>query len=292
MEQTIKNIASHALNLPEEAIQISHRLMGGMSNLMYVVEAGGEKYTVRIPGKNAEVFVDRVEEKHNIAAVELLKLNNETVYFDIQTGYKVAKFIEGTPVGELPDKESQLQNIATLLKTLHQSGLNPQKDYRPYERLASYEALVIDKGFTHTPRYHQLKEEFLSYRPLLDSVEQVICHNDSQISNMVVAPDKLYLLDWEFAGNNDPLYDVACVGNQDFALAEKFLPIYLGREPKSEEWVRLYAWRAFQCLQWHNVALYKDLIGLSADLGVDFAKVAAAYLDKAEGFLSQAKSHA
>jgi len=287
MENIIKKIASTALNLPEEQIEISHRLMGGMSNLMYVVTANHAKYTVRIPGKNAEVFVDRVEEKRNIAIVEPLNINNETVYLDTDTGYKVARFVEGTPVGELENKEAQLPPIAKLLKTLHESGLQADKDYGPYERLAKYERLIGG----HSPRYHQLKEEFAAYKPLLDQADKVICHNDSQISNIVLGQDKLYLLDWEFAGQNDPFYDVACVGNQDFTLAEKFLPIYLGREPERSEWVRLYAWRAFQCLQWHNVALYKDLIGLSADLGVDFKMVAGAYLDKAEGFLTQAAQY-
>jgi hypothetical protein len=87
---------------------------------------------------------------------------------------------------------------------------------------------------------------------------------------------------------NDPFYDCACVGNQDFALAEEFLPIYLNHQPKPEEWRRLYLWRAFQCLQWHNVALYKELIGLSQELKVNFKGVAAAYLVKAESFLDSA----
>jgi hypothetical protein len=42
-------------------------------------------------------------------------------------------------------------------------------------------------------------------------------------------------------------------------------------------------------LQWHNVALYKEFIGLSLDLGVDFMFVANLYLDKAEGFLDSIK---
>ena len=74
-------------------------------------------------------------------------------------------------------------------------------------------------------------------------------------------------------------------------MALKFLPVYLGREPQAEESRRLYLWRAFQCLQWHNVALYKDLIGLSKDLGLDFNMIAAAYLTKAEQFLSGANQY-
>jgi len=284
MEYHIKKVTADVFGMNEDNVSLSHRLMGGMSNLMYVVKVQDDFYTFRIPGKNAEVFVDRLEEKANIDIVEPLTLNNHTVYFDVQTGYKIAKYIEGVPISELADKEQYLPDIADALKKLHGSGLKAEKDYHPYRRLEKYEVLVGE----HSERYFKLKELCFRYRPLLDGNEKVICHNDSQLSNFVLAEKKLYLLDWEFAGQNDPLYDVACVGNQDFTLAEKLLPIYLGYEPRHSEWVRLYAWRAFQCLQWHNVARYKESIGLSADLGIDFKIVADMYLDKAEKFLKNA----
>jgi thiamine kinase-like enzyme len=97
------------------------------------------------------------------------------------------------------------------------------------------------------------------------------------------------LVDWEFGGNNDPLYDIACYGNNDFRFALGLLPVYLGREPRKEEWERLYLWRVFQCLQWHNVALYKEAIGLSAELHLDFRLIAQAYVDKANKLFDEAK---
>ena len=63
----------------------------------------------------------------------------------------------------------------------------------------------------------------------------------------------------------------------------------MGKKPSKEDFNRLYFFRAFQTLQWHNVALYKEFIGLSVDLGVDFMFVAGLYLDKAEKFLNEIK---
>ena len=79
----------------KEDIIVEKRLMGGMSNFTYIIEIGSKRYTFRIPGKNADKFVDRTVEKHNIDLVEDLGLNNKTVYFDIETGYKIAEYIEG-----------------------------------------------------------------------------------------------------------------------------------------------------------------------------------------------------
>lgn len=288
MEQIMKRVTAKVLGVEQSQIKIDHRLMGGMSNFTYVIEVEGNKYTFRIPGKNASVFVDFFAEKENMEIIEDLNLNNETLYTDPTIGYKIAKYVEGTPLSEVADPTLYLEEVSKVLHILHESELKAVDDYRPYDRLESYQQLVTDFGVEHDSKYFELKTQFLTYRSFLDQFPKVFCHNDSQISNMVVEADQTYLLDWEFAGNNDPMYDVACVGNKDFELALAFLPIYLGREPQLEELKRLYLWRAFQCLQWHNVARYKDLIGLSQDLHLDFNAIANMYLNKAEQFLMDA----
>lgn len=289
MENIIKSVTAKVLGVSPSDVVIDDRLMGGMSNLMYVIVVNDEKYTFRIPGKNSEVFVNRKEELANIQIIDELGINNQMIYFDPETGYKISKFVEGIPLSEVENPDLYLEEVSKVLHVLHESGLSAKNDYQPYERLNLYQQLVTDFGYQHSEKYFELKQIFLSQRTFLDQFPKVICHNDSQISNMVVEADQTYLLDWEFTGNNDPMYDVACVGNKEFELALKFLPIYLGREPKKEESRRLYLWRAFQCLQWHNVALYKDLIGLSRDLHLDFNLIAAAYLTKAEQFLVEAR---
>ena len=291
MEQLIKENTAKALGLEPEQVTVQRRLMGGMSNLMFVMDAAGETLTFRIPGKKGEVFVDRDEELENIKIVDVLGINNETLWFDPVSGYKIARYVEGTPLSETPKPEAHLNDVAEVLTLLHGCSLKAAKEYDPFGRLERYEGLVKDQGFSHDPEYFRLKDQFLSQRGFLEQFPKTFCHNDSQISNIVISDEgQTYLLDWEFGGQNDPLYDCACVGNQDFSLAVKFLPIYLGREPRPEEWKRMYLWRAFQCLQWHNVALYKDLAGLSQELGVDFKVIAAAYLTKAAGFLKEAEA--
>ena len=115
MESIIKSVTAKALGVDESNVIIDHRLMGGMSNFTYVVEVEGAKYTFRIPGKNAEVFVDRQEEKENIAIIDALGINNETIYVDVEKGYKIAKFVEGTPLSEAEDAQPYLDEVAVVL---------------------------------------------------------------------------------------------------------------------------------------------------------------------------------
>ena len=109
----------------------------------------------------------------------------------------------------------------------------------------------------------------------------VCCHNDSQPSNFIVGNDKVYLTDFEFAANNDPVYDIACYGGDDIELIEPLLKEYFGQvDEKLIE--RAHLWKLFQSLQWYNVALHKEYLGLSKELNIDFEKVALYFLNNAK----------
>lgn len=288
-EKLMKEVASEFFNVSNSEVNIVHRLMGGMSNYTYVIEVKGKKYTFRIPGKKAEKFVDRIVEKHHIELIEELNLNNKTIYLDTDTGYKIAEYLEGTPLSELNPLD-YLEEAASVLHKIHNSTLQSDYDYDPLGRLALYENHTKEYNHVHSERYETLKARFLSYKDTYINPDRyTLSHGDSQISNFLQTEEELKLMDWEFTGNNDPFYDIACFGNNDFNHALRLLPVYLQKEPSTKDYNRLYFYRAFQCLQWHNVALYKEFIGLSVDLGVDFMFVANLYLDKAEKFLSEIK---
>ena len=263
--------------------KIVKRLEGGMSNYTYVVECQGELYTYRVPGKFAERFVDRVEEDANIKEVEKLDLNNETVYVEIRSGEKLAKYVEGT-IMSTTDVVSYNDISVKALKKLHGSDLK-FSDYNAFGRLDTYEKYCTDLGFKHPQEYVELRHTLDEMRKLYKEVKKVPCHCDYQPTNLVIAKDKFYVLDWEFAGMNDPFYDIACYGNAGFDKALSLLEAYVGHKPTQEELNRLYFHRAFQCLQWFNVAIFKDKVGLSKDLNMDFNAVAFMFLGMAKDLI-------
>ncbi|MGL4383068.1 MAG: phosphotransferase [Bacilli bacterium] len=257
------------------------RLMGGMSNYTYHVIGEKQEYTFRIPGKGASNFVDRNIEQQVVLDIKDLDLMPQPIYFDVASGYKIAPYIKGKILSEIAIKP--YQEIAKLLKKLHQGPILAS-DYKPLKRLEKYEKLINNED----KLYHSLKAKWLEiYETKLKGVALKATHGDSQVSNFIIQDNGIInLVDWEFAGNNDPIYDIACFGNVDFEDAMQLLNAYF-TNPSKQELERLYAWRMFQCLQWHNVAMYKHIIGLSDELMVDFAFFANAYLSKAKQFLDR-----
>jgi thiamine kinase-like enzyme len=263
------------------------RLEGGMSNYTYVVESQNKKYTYRVPGKYAEKFVDRVDEWHNIQEVERLGLNNVTTYVEIRSGEKIAEYVEGT-IMSTTDVVSYNEMSVKALKTLHNSDLK-FKDYNAFGRLDDDERYCRETGFVHPDEYLKLRATLEEMRQSYVNIPLVPCHCDYQPTNLVISGDKLYVLDWEFAGMNDPFYDIACYGNAGFDKALSLLECYVGHQPTKEELNRLSFHRAFQCLQWYNVAIFKDRIGLSKDLNMNFNAVALMFLGMAKDLLDGCK---
>ena len=172
------------------------------------------------------------------------------------------------------------------LKKIHNSDLK-FKDYNAFGRLDTYQKYCIEMGFAHPQEYLDLRNKLEELRKQYVNVPMVPCHCDYQPTNLVISDDKLYVLDWEFAGMNDPFYDIACYGNAGFDKALSLLEAYVGHKPTEEELKRFYFHRAFQCLQWYNVAIFKDKVGLSKDLNMDFNAVALMFLGMAKDLLEK-----
>ena len=264
--------------------RIVKRLEGGMSNYTYVVECQGKKYTYRVPGKFAEKFVDRDDEWANIQEVNRLGLNNVTNYVEIRSGEKLAEYVEGTIMSETDVVSYNAMSVAAL-KKIHGSDLK-FKDYDAFGRLDTYQNYCLEMNYVFPQEYLDLRKKLEAIRATQTNVPKVPCHCDYQPTNLVISGEKLYVLDWEFAGMNDPFYDIACYGNAGFDKALSLLETYVGRKPNKDELQRLYFHRAFQCLQWYNVAIFKDRVGLSKDLNMDFNAVALFFLNMAKDLLT------
>lgn len=273
----IQERASQAFQVNPEDVIVKSRLLGGMSHLTYQIEINGVDYTYRIIGKDGNLFVDRKIELENLNIIKPLHINNETVFFDVDSGDKAAKFVKGTVLTQL-DFKPHLKSVADTLKKLHGSSLKPASDYGLIDRLNLYETFIDEKK----DLYLDLKAKWINiYTSERTDLPKVFCHNDAQRSNMVVADNQLYLLDWEYAGLNEFYYDIASFGNVHFEDALELLDVYLERPATKEEQDIVRFYRMFQALQWHLVATRKDKIGLSEVLKFDFNLLAQKYLNLA-----------
>mgnify|MGYP000264842433 CR=1 FL=1 len=79
----------------------------------------------------------------------------------------------------------------------------------------SYESIIKSKNVPMFGDYSDTKATVMDIKRELDAQGmsgKVPCHNDPLCENWVVSDtDRLYLIDWEYAGMNDGMWDVAAV---------------------------------------------------------------------------------
>ncbi len=263
---------------------IVNQIMGGMMNESFIVENRRKEYILYMPTVHANEMVNRYLEKDNQRIVYNLGLTSKNVYFDPDKGIKINEFIKGQPLDKMDKEDINLDYVAGVMKYLHNSSIKCQADYCPFRRLESYEKEANSYIKKRSAEYLKYRQLLMDNKEYLESQELCLCHNDAQKSNIIKEDktNKYYIIDFEFMGNNDPIYDIATYGNGDVAEGRELLTAYFGGLETEDEIRRYYLWRLFVSLQWHNVALIKHYRGEGRATKFNFLDVADYFMKNAQ----------
>lgn len=266
MEQKIKDEIVKIFNIKENEIEKLERFKIGMSNFTYFFEINNDKYVIRVSGKGAYKYVDYHNELNAIIACENENLTSKLIYFDVETGTKVSRYIEGTPF-IFYHNDYSVDALVKSLKKLHNIKNNTVNNYDPVNRLESYEKININDN-SFDDKYLKVKNWWIQqYNDKFVNNKKVFCHNDLQTVNIIYDnKNEAKFIDFEYAAYNDIYYDIACFEENAFYVFEK----YFGNKPTKEDIYKIIFFQIFQCLQWYQVAFYKERIGFSKETNYDF----------------------
>jgi thiamine kinase-like enzyme len=186
-------------------------LSGGLTNTNHLVEADGVRYVVRIPGVSTELLaVDRANERHNAAAASTTGVSPRIVEVLEDLDVMVIEYIDGTTMSaEALRTPEQVRRIAESLGRLH-AGPRYLQDFDMfrltdfYLGVCSEREIRIPDGFRgHLDDVARI-ERTLAQRPL----PAVPCHNDLLAENYIDDGRQLWIVDFEYSGNNDPTFEL------------------------------------------------------------------------------------
>lgn len=262
------------------------RLYGGMSNYNYLVTINNKKYIFRIPLESSNIIINRKYENLNLEKLINKDYLLKTVYFDDYFGYKISEYVDGTSLKYIDEDKIPYDLVTNILKDLH-NNVKFDNTNNLFDELLDLEKLAENNN----KEYFKIKETLQNLKiNLLDKENYCACHCDCIPDNFVLDKDNnLYLLDWEFSENNDPIYDIACFGENDFNQALKLFDFYYPN-PSINERQRLYYWRIYQNLKWFNLALYKHINGLSTVFKFDFKNISNYFIEASQEMLLELQS--
>jgi thiamine kinase-like enzyme len=188
-----------------------HPLSGGLTNTNYRVEVDGRPYIVRIPGASSELLaIDRSNGYHNTRAAAETGVGPKVVHYLPDETVMVLEFIAGQTMSIAAlQAEGMPTRIARALKQLH-AGPRFKLDFDMfrltefYLRIAREQDVRIPEGYRSClPAVARIEAAF-KRRPL----PTVPCHNDLLAENYIDDGRALWILDYEYSGNNDPTFEL------------------------------------------------------------------------------------
>lgn len=191
--------------------------LGGMTNHSYKITRNNEEeFLVRISGEGTEKMINRRDERKSTELACRLGIDSELLYFG-DDGKKVMRFIKNpqSMTEELMKKEENIIQAAQIFKQLHTCGEDTKVRFEVFEMADLYEKIIRDSGVAVYEDYEAVKKNVMEIKEQVDVqkiVPRVPCHNDSLIGNWVLdCNNRLYLIDWEYSGMNEPMWDLSCL---------------------------------------------------------------------------------
>jgi thiamine kinase-like enzyme len=186
-------------------------LSGGLTNTNYKVEVDGKSYFVRVPGASTELLaIDRKNEYHNTKAAAQAGVGPRVLYHLPEYDVMVLEFLQGKTMSKdslnVPGMPTRM---AQAIKKLN-AGPRFFSDFNMF-RLTEYYLNICRDRDIRTP------EGYLDRRPTVAGIEKAMsvnpvptvpCNNDLLAENYIDDGRQLWLIDYEYSGNNDPCFEL------------------------------------------------------------------------------------
>ncbi len=249
-------------------------LQKGLTNILFTFVVRGKKYIFRYPGDFSEAFIHRDREVRAQRLAARAGVDTTYVYID-EDGCKMSEFREGCHdlSGVYYRDLDFMCELARKIRAMHDESAD-MEDWRdffndPMESADDLMRMASQMKGNLFGRFAADRERvgrLFAYAER-DGVPKRMCHNDINADNVLVTDATFDVIDWEFAGFNDPAYDFGRViggYEPDDPDVREIVSAYLGRECTDLELLHWLAYAAIHNWYYFCWALYVESIGNSS----------------------------
>ena len=281
--EQLREIDSDSSQLQTDAIQVICEALGaqqnevtnitvlkkGMTNRSFLFSCKDKKYIMRIPGEGTDQLINRRQEAAVYQTIAGRKICDEIAYINPENGYKITEYLEGARVCDA-EKEEDLQKCMKKLREFHSQKLKVEHSFELFGQLEYYESLWEGTPSAYQD-YAKTKEHVLQLKSYIEANagERVLTHIDAVPDNFLFVEangqEEIRLIDWEYAGMQDPHVDIAmfCI----YSLYKKeqvdhLIDLYFEGNCDAKTRIKIYCYIAVCGLLWSNWCEYKRKLGV------------------------------
>jgi thiamine kinase-like enzyme len=248
-------------------------LDGGLTNRnFHVVTDAGAEYVARFSSaKSALLAIDRAAEFTNSRIAASVGVGPAVVEFAPDDSVLVVEWIDGRTFTDADlDDEEQLSRLAAVCRTLH-AGPRFAGDFDMFDVQRKYLEIVREFGF-------RLPEDYVEFEPQVRRMEGVLrgsaaatvpCHNDLLAANILDDGERLWIIDYEYSGNNDVCFELGNIWSEA-GLAVDRLEHLVGAYFGAPSPVQLARARLFGLLAQYGWTLWASIQDAVSSVDFDF----------------------
>ena len=246
-------------------------LKKGMTNRSYIFRCSEKRYIIRISGEGTDKLIDRYQEKKVYEAIRDMNICDPVVYINPEKGYKITEFLENSRVCD-PMNRLDVKRSMRCLKKIHDKKLVVGHEFDLFEQIEKYEILRGNSKSIYED-YEKTKRDVYLLKSFIDDhiKEKVLTHIDAVPDNFLFVKDEqgkeeIRLIDWEYAGMQDPHVDIAMFGIYslyDREHMDQLIDAYFTEGCSRETRIKIYCYIAAGGLLWSNWCEYKEKLGIS-----------------------------
>ncbi len=232
--------------------------LGGLTNLVFRVSQGDSVLCLRLPGAGTEEYINRADEAQAAREAAKAGVSPEVMYADPDTGIMVSEFVDGavtmTPE-EFSARAGSPGRAGQAFKKLHSSGAKFNFQFELFSMIDEYLGILSGKTVDLPDGYHDVLEEAKAVRQALEAhpLPSAACHCDPLCENFLDTGSRMWIVDWEYSGMNDPMWDLGDLsveGGFSAEQDEEMIQAYFGGEPGADERGRIIIYKAMCDLLW------------------------------------------
>ena len=225
-----------------------------------------------MPGAGTSEYIDRVAEEVAARSAAAAGVNAEILYFDSTDGLMVTRFVEGAATMN-PQRFRDLGAVARAgeaFHRLHTTATPFATDFQLFSMIDDYKRLLAEKGARLPEGYEAAEATADATRRALEATARpfVPSHCDPLCENFLDTGERMVVIDYEYGGNNDPMWDLGDLSVEGEFGAEQdatLLHAYFGGDPPASELGRMVAYKAMCDLLWTLWGVIQHANGNPAD---------------------------
>lgn len=263
------SIIQECFNVEVDEIKNITVLKKGMTNRSFLFECQNKKYIMRIPGEGTDHLINRKEEADVYQALENRQICDDVLYMNPENGYKITAYLEDATNCDA-ENWAEVEACMTKLREFHELNLTVDHRFDIFGQIDFYESLWNGEK-SYFKDYEKTKAAIFELKKWIDTLDktETLVHIDAVPDNFLFTNNGIRIIDWEYAGMQDPHVDIAMFCIYSLYSKEKvdhLIDLYFKGEVSPMIRTKIYAYIANAGLLWSNWCEYKR------SLGIDFGE--------------------